>query len=147
MDEVTTKEIARPRSVPLPATLEDMLARRKIAASRTLNSYVDEIHQKLWMDYSDSPDAPGFKYRKLLDAVYDEQAVEGSLSIDNAEAARMIRDFARHKSHTIDYIANQKLASLVKALNIVLKRYKMTRKERAIRIHENEETDLPDAAE
>jgi hypothetical protein len=32
MDDVTTKEIARPKSVPLPATLEDMLARRKIAA-------------------------------------------------------------------------------------------------------------------
>jgi hypothetical protein len=59
----------------------------------------------------------------------------------------MIRDFARHKSHPIDYVANQKLASLVKALNIILKRYKMTRKERAIRIHENEEDALPDAAE
>ena len=59
MDEVSTKEVARPKAVPLPATLEDMLARRKVAATRTLNSYVDEIHQKLWMDYSDSPDVSG----------------------------------------------------------------------------------------
>jgi hypothetical protein len=132
-------------AIPLPATLEDMLARRKGASSRTLNSYVDEIHKGLWSDYSDKPEALGKRYRMLLDAVYDEQAVEGSLSIDNAEAARIIRNQAAKAG--FDYVAAQKLAPIVKALNIVLKRYKMTRKERAVRINDNDPVAPDDMSE
>jgi hypothetical protein len=51
--------------VPLPATVDEMIARRPLSANRTLNDYVDDIHKALWVD-ADST------YRELLDAVYDE---------------------------------------------------------------------------
>ena len=124
------------RTVPLPATVEDMIARRNTTPNRTLNDYVDDIHKALWSRYS-------AEYRALLDAVYDEDAVEGSLSIDNAKAAEMIRDYANRSD--IPYISSKKLATIVKALNVVLRRYKMTRKERAIRLGD---ADIPaEAAE
>jgi len=122
--------------VPLPATVEDMIARRNTTPNRTLNDYVDDIHKALWSRNS-------AEYRALLDAVYDEDAVEGSLSIDNAKAAEMIRDYANRSD--IPYISSKKLATIVKALNVVLRRYKMTRKERAIRLGD---ADIPaEAAE
>jgi hypothetical protein len=99
-----------------------MLKLRKGAEKRTLNDYVDDIHKALW----DNDE----KYRRLLDAVYDEDAVEGSLAIDNAKAAEIIRDWAT-EGKRVPYIADKKLATIVKALNTVLRRYKMTRKERA----------------
>jgi len=113
------------KAVPLPATVEDMLSRREHAANRTLNDYVDDIHKTLWGQ--NSPE-----YRALLDAVDDADAVEGSLAIDNAKAAELIRAHARKMD--MGYVAGKKLASIVRSLNVVLRRYKMTRKERAIRL-------------
>jgi len=121
---MTEQQLARARIVPLPATVEDMLARRPLAANRTLNDYVDDIHKALW-------GAADEAYRELLDAVYDEDAVEGSLSIDNAKAAELIRDYAKDPAHPIPYVASKKLATIVKSLGVVLRRYKMSRKERA----------------
>jgi hypothetical protein len=63
-----------------------------------------------------------------LTAVYDEQAVEGSLAADNIEAARMIRE----KAKTIEdhSLAHEKLATISKSLGVVLRRYHLSRKER-----------------
>lgn len=121
----------RPRPEALPATGADLDARLKFPASRTLNDFVQDIHRKLW--FSENLD-----YRNLLDAVYDEDAVEGSLSIDNAKAAEMIRDYAKDQNHGEPYVAGKKLATIVKALNVVLRRYKMSRKERATRMEGEE---------
>jgi hypothetical protein len=121
---VSEQQLIRPKAVPLPATVDEMIARRPLSANRTLNDYVDDIHKALWVD-ADST------YRELLDAVYDEDAVEGSLSIDNAKAAEVIRDYAKDPAHRIPYVASKKLATIVKSLNVVLRRYKMSRKERA----------------
>jgi hypothetical protein len=122
-------EAIRLPAMPLPATLEEMLARRPATASRTLNDYVDDIHKQLWSAVDDKDAA---EYRRLLDAVYDEDAVEGSLAIDNAKAAEIIR--VRATKAKLDYVANKKLMTLVKAMNVVLRRYHMTRKERATRL-------------
>ncbi len=109
---------------PLPATVSEMLARKTMKPIRTLNDYVDDIHVALWESNSE--------YVKLLDAVYDEDAVEGSLAIDNAKAAELIRDYAKHNG--IAYVAGKKLATIVKSLNVVLRRYHITRKERAVMV-------------
>ena len=122
-------QLDRPRAAPLPATLEEMLARRPLAANRTLNDYVDDVHKALWA----APDELQ-TYRNLLDAVYDEDAVEGSLAIDNSKAAEMIREYARDPAHPIPYLKHKKLATIVKSLNVVLRRYKMSRKERASQV-------------
>ena len=98
-----------------------MLARRTMRDSRTLNDHVDDAHKDLM--YSDD------EYMKFLDAVYDEDAVEGSLSADNLMAARIIRKHAEDREN--EYLATKKLATIVKSLNVVLRRYHISRQERA----------------
>jgi hypothetical protein len=111
----------KPRPAPLPARAEDW--HRQIKAERTLNDLVEDIHNMLREDGD---------YLRYLYAVYDEQAVEGSLSADNLELAAMIRDKAKQLGNT--EIASQKKATLVKALNVVTKRYGQSRKQRRNRI-------------
>ena len=73
-------------------------------------------------------DEDGPTYRALLRAVYDEQAVEGSLAADNTFAAIMIRE----KAKTIDgnELAGEKAATISKALGVVMRRYHSSRNER-----------------
>jgi hypothetical protein len=103
-------------------------AARKTKNERTLNDHVDSIHLTL----VDHPKL-GEEYNVCLDAVYDEDATEGSLSYDNFKAAAIIRAYAEDEGHN-PYIANKKLATIVKALNVVLRRYGKTRQERARRV-------------
>jgi hypothetical protein len=117
-------DISQLKKVPLPATVGDMLA-RKSPTLQNLNDHVDVIHVKLFATVA--------RYQLLLDAVYDEEAQEGSLSADNIMAAIMIRDYAK-KDDTDLYVASKKLATIVKSLNVCLRRYHMTRKERSISI-------------
>ena len=120
-DNNHTQALVRPRPPALPATRQDMIAQRKSEMRRTLNDHVEDAHLALYNDE---------QYQRFLDAVYDEDAVEGSLAADNLEAARMIRDFAR-KDDRDSYVADKKLATLAKALGVVLRRYGMSRKERS----------------
>jgi len=110
--------------VPLPKTREALLKQRVTDRRRTLNDYVDEIHVELWETNTE--------YMRLLDAVDDAGTVEGSMSIDTVRAAEIIR--AHAKKNGIAYAAEQRLASLVRSLNVVLKRYRMSRKERAVTV-------------
>jgi hypothetical protein len=98
-----------------------MLAQRKPMVGRTLNDYVEDIHVKLW---------PNATYQKLLEAVYDEDAVEGSLAADNLEAAGMIRAMALKDE--ILQVSGRKKVTISKALGVVLRRYHMSRNERAV---------------
>ncbi len=108
-------------AVPLPKDKAALIAQRKVMRTRTLNDYVDDIHVKLWGESS--------VYMRFLDAVEDAGTVEGSTAIDNVKAAECIRDYARNND--IPYVADQRLKSLVHAMNVVLARYNMTRQERA----------------
>lgn len=111
----------RSRPAPLPTTIEDW--HRQLKAERTLNDRVEDVHVALLSD-----DELRDRYLSYLYAVYDEQAVEGSLSMDNGEAAGMIREKARSMNDA--ELGRQKKATIVKALNIVLRRYNNSRKER-----------------
>lgn len=111
------------KTIPLPATTQDLVAMRKSMRERTLNDHVEDVHVTLWDDPA---------YHRALEAVYDEDAVEGSLAADNFLAAMMIRDYARDKK--LPFLMDKKLATIVKALNVVLKRYGISRKERAVTI-------------
>ena len=121
MSDNHTQALVRPRPPSLPATRQEMIAQRKGEMRRTLNDHVEDAHLVLYDNE---------QYQRLLDAVYDEDAVEGSLAADNLEAARMIRDFARIDGRD-PYVADKKLATLSKALGVVLRRYGMSRKERS----------------
>jgi len=107
----------------LPESTQDLLALRKSMRERTLNDHVDDAHVVLWSDAN---------YRRALEAVYDEDAVEGSLAADNFIAANLIREYARKSKNA--YLEEKKLATIVKALNVVLRRYGIGRKERAMTV-------------
>jgi hypothetical protein len=119
------KVILRPAPPPLPATVEDLEKDRVFANERTLNDYVEEAFLDLYKDDK--------KFRAFLYAVYDEQAVEGSLAIDNAEAATMIRDWGAQRE--VEQITREKKATIVKAMNVVLRRFGKSRKDRKNMIH------------
>ncbi len=116
----TTGPITRP-GARLPSTVEEMLAQRKPMVGRTLNDYVEDLHVKLWADPA---------YQRLLEAVYDEDAVEGSLAADNLEAAGMIRAMALKDE--IFQVSGRKKVTISKSLGVVLRRYHMSRNERAV---------------
>lgn len=103
----------------LPKTSEAHLAHRKLKAKRTLNDLVEDVHIAL---------VENEKYLRFLEAVYNEQAVEGSLDADNHEAARMIREKAEKMGYS--ELAREKLATISKALKIVLRRYDFDRNTR-----------------
>jgi malonyl CoA-acyl carrier protein transacylase len=104
----------------VPATLNDW--HRFIKQKRTINDLVEDIHRELLLDEDKSE-----LYQSYLSAVFDEEAVEGSLAADNIEAARMIRERAHLDNSEI---ATKKLATIAKALGIVLRRYHESRQYR-----------------
>lgn len=110
--------------VPLPKTTSELMAQRiKVIPLTRLNDLVEDVVLVLIEDEA---------FKGYLEAVYDEQAVEGSLSTDNIFAAMMIRDYAR--AHGIPQIAKEKAHVISRALNIVAKRYGMGRKERRVEL-------------
>jgi len=113
------QQFDRSRIPALPKTTADLLASRKTKSDRTLNDHVNDVHVILWENRD---------YRAALDAVHDSDAIEGSLSIDNMLAANMIREHARKNGNP--FIKDKKLDTLVKSLNIVLRRYGISRKQR-----------------
>jgi hypothetical protein len=115
----TLNNVTKNIPLPLPATAEDHLQHRIMQTQRTLNDMVEETHLQLIEDD---------KYRDYLNAVWDEQAVEGSLSADNIMAATMIRTKAVKMGNAI--LAREKLATISKSLGVVLRRYEFSRKQR-----------------
>ena len=103
---------------PLPGSVVELQSRRLVPFKRLLNDMVDELHVKLYENE---------KYRTYLDGVWDEQCVEGSLAADNFKAAEMLRDRAVKDGSPV---SREKLATIVKSLGIVFKRYGISRKER-----------------
>jgi hypothetical protein len=108
----------QPRPTPLPTKIEDW--DRKIKGGMTLNDHVETVHLMLW---DETPE-----YRAFLEAVWDSDAVEGSLAIDNTMAAMLLRD----KAKTIDGnpVGRKNLDTIKKSLGVVLRRYGNDRKER-----------------
>jgi hypothetical protein len=100
---------------PLPATTGDL--HRKSLRTRTLNDFVEDVFLALF----DDPD-----FQKYLDAVGNDDAVEGSVLADEFEAARMIRKHAPDSSP----LKQKKLETIRKALAVVMRRYEISRKER-----------------
>lgn len=109
----------KPRPPELPAQVKDWV--RLLKTERTINDFVEDVHVQLLEDEDLSDD-----YRKLLYACWDSQTVEGSLATDNVLAAIMIREKAGPSSS----LAEEKLATIVKSLGVVLRRYGASRKQR-----------------
>lgn len=111
---------AQALAVPFPRTQSQMLALRRIKARRSINDLFEDAYLVL-IETDDT-------YIRLLDAIYDSQAVEGSLSIDNMKAAERVRNYAIE--HNIPALKDEKLATLVRVQGVVVRRYGMDRKHR-----------------
>ena len=108
------------RPPQLPQSLEDLDKQRKVPRFININDLIEEIHRTLWSE-SD-------QYRLFHEAVWDPQAVEGDCDIDDYKAAEMIRDYA--KEHQNADVAKCNLATVVKCMRVIMRRYKASRRER-----------------
>jgi hypothetical protein len=100
----------------LPAASADLI--RKSMRARTLNDYVEDVFLRLF-DTDES-------FRELLDGVSNADSVEGTVRADDYQAARVIRDAAQEGSP----IKGKNLEAIRKALNVVMRRYGISRGER-----------------
>ena len=104
----------------LPTSIAELESRRKSTSTRNLNDDVDDINGRLW---------PNREYRKWFEALWPSDTIEGTFHHDEQEAARMVRDYARSNHYPI--AANAKLASIMRSINVVHRRFHgMSRKER-----------------
>lgn len=107
----------------LPTTREDLLKRKTMAGGPNLNDDIDRLHVILW----DNP-----AYRRFLEGVFDADTVEGSKQADDFEAAAIIREYCKKpENDAYAYIGQKNKQTLVRHLHVVLRRYHMTRAERA----------------
>lgn len=104
----------------LPATRSDLLAQYKLKRRRSINDLVEEIVVKLW----DNDE----KFMKLVTAIYDSEAQEGSLADDDTMAALIIRDTAERDKHV--EVAKQNLHTIKLAMRVCLRRFGVGRSER-----------------
>ena len=112
------KHIDRPNT-PLPATRADFMARNIISRPKSLNDAVDNIVVKLLDDE---------RFARFLAPAYPEQSVHGDLFLDDAELARMIIQEAAEND--ILLITETKLKGVIRAMNVALRRYSFSRKQR-----------------
>jgi hypothetical protein len=105
---------------PLPATQADLLAGYKLKRRRNINDLVEEIVVKLWDNDQ--------QFMKLIEPIYDSQAIEGSLAEDDVMAALIIRDVAKRDKHV--EVAGQNVHTIKLAMRVVLRRFGVSRPER-----------------
>lgn len=113
----------------VPAT--EYYARRTLKSKRSLNDLVEAVHLLILDDEEIAEE-----YLSFLDATYNSQAVEGSLTADDYCAARMLRDKARKVDNNV--VGALKYETIKRVLNVVLRRYDDSRKQRRIKIGEAE---------
>ena len=109
---------------PLPATREELMARLKTKEDRTLNDYVYDIVLAIF-------DRPEFQ--KFWAATYDVAAVEGDLKLEDGKMAEQIKAYA--VDHKIERVLPEKTYTIVKSMNVVLRKFDLDRKSRRLAVH------------
>lgn len=117
---------------PLPASMEELLSQYQLKEAPNINDAVRDIFfvliKQSGFKTTDSDGDPTFW--GYLAAVRNDQAEEGSVSADNVMAAQMIRVYARDEKHPVELVAPLRLHTITKALDVVTRRYNMSRKQR-----------------
>jgi hypothetical protein len=102
-----------PAASPYPvSTRSELLAIERQTHKKTIIDHVQEIHELLIEDQ---------EYQKYLKAIFNSQAVEGSVRDDRAVAAQMIRAKAREVGKV--ELLSENLASIRTALTYAEGRY------------------------
>jgi hypothetical protein len=118
MENTMATQISVPKQ-PLPATVDEFRALRIVPLRKSLLIEVEKYFLELYSN-------PLFQ--RLAEAVTPVDSVEGSPRADTQEMARMIRDEARARSD--DFVGNRQLVDIAKMVNLVMKKYQMSRRER-----------------
>jgi hypothetical protein len=109
--------------VPLPNTVTELESRRIISTGPNLNTDMDRVVRALW----ENPD-----FRKWLNACWDSEALEGAKVADDFMATEMIREYCQRKDFPeLHYIGRKNLWTIRQSMNVVLRRFGMSRKQRA----------------
>ena len=104
----------------LPQTRSDLLAQYKLKRRRSINDLVEEVIVKLW-DNDEN-------FMRYVEAIYDSQAIEGSMADDDVMAALIIRDTAKRDKHI--EVADQNVHTIKLAMRVALKRFDIGRGQR-----------------
>jgi len=104
----------------LPQTREDLLAQYKLKRRRSINDLVEEVIVKLWDNNEE--------FMKYVNAIYDSEAVEGSMDDDDVMAALIIRDTAKQDKHI--EVADRNIHTIKLAMRVALKRFDVGRGQR-----------------
>lgn len=115
----TNKQTEQSLVKQIPRTSAGLLAQRINQKAVNLHDQVEQIVTDLVTNDT---------FYGFIDAVYPEQAVEGSIAADNHEAARMVREYAKENGYPV--VAHQKIQTLIRSLNVVLRRYGLARNQR-----------------
>jgi hypothetical protein len=84
---------------------------------------MDRVVRALW----ENPD-----FRKWLNACWDSEALEGAKVADDFRAADMIQAYCQRKEFPeLHYIGRKNLWTIRSSMNVVLRRFGMSRKQRA----------------
>jgi hypothetical protein len=100
----------------LPETRTDLLTHYKLKRKRTINDLVEDIVVKMWEEE---------EFQKLVSAIYDSDAVHGSMADDDVMAAVMIKQVAERDNHT--EVASKNLHTIKLAMRVVLRRFSQDR--------------------
>lgn len=115
-------------SVPAPSDRQALMAqRRNLAAVRNINDIVEDAFVALY-DPEKHP-----RFVSLVTGAWNSDSVEGTLAADDHEAARYIRGYAEKEN--LPLIPEKKLAALVQALHVVMRRYHLSRSERRVTVN------------
>ena len=101
---------------PLPATRADLVAGYKLKRRRNINDLVEEIVAKLWEGHSQTP-----QFLKLVEPIYDSEAIEGSIDDNYSMAALVIRDIAKKENHP--EVAGSNMRTIKLAMKVSLRRF------------------------
>jgi len=122
--------IVKPQN--LPSTRDEFMLHRKKKGVVSINDQVED--QALTIVNGGGAECE--RYLSLLNAVYKEDAVEGSLRADNYTAAMMLREFARKNG--VITVADAPLERVAQAQGVFLRRYGLGRRERRKSVEEPE---------
>lgn len=109
----------QPPRRPLPAFQEGEVPQNFLKKPVNINDEIQSLVQGLWADQN---------FQLYLAAVDDTEAVTGSLALDNGKAAEIILEQADKLQNL--YVKDLRLATVVRHMNVVLKRHKLDRKTR-----------------
>jgi ethanolamine utilization microcompartment shell protein EutS len=94
----------------IPATMSERTS-ATMPKRRTLADQLEEIHLIL---------TPNEDYRRYLSTTSNKEAIEGSIFMDRAQAAQMIRDQALKMGNV--ELGTAKLKAIIRALGVVKRR-------------------------